>query len=103
MTKTSRGAGEVQSSTGAQVVSTRPERVTATSVAAISTPRTTQAVYDPNADARRCSTCGRRDGWRRWTWANPGGWFCCAPAEPTTHHGNLSHLCSIVCAAGGAA
>ena len=60
-----------------------------------------RAQYDPNESGRRCSVCGERGRWRRWTGKAPGGWFCCAPFAAKLH-GDLSHTCTILCAGGAA-
>jgi|SoiMethySBSTD1v2_1073268.scaffolds.fasta_scaffold1843807_2 hypothetical protein len=57
--------------------------------------RTTEPQYNALAEARRCSTCGRRDHWQRLL---DGGWYCCSPLAPRTHQPEMAHTCTPVCA-----
>ncbi len=58
--------------------------------------------YNPLADHRLCSSCGRRDGWRRIP-AIGGGWACCWAGDLEVPRDDLRHLCRPLCSLGGAA
>ena len=62
-------------------------------------PSRPESVYDPNAEARRCSVCGARSGWRRW-FSLGGGWAHCPPRGliEAELDGDLRHVCGALCA-----
>ena len=61
------------------------------------TPSLPRAIYDPRG-VRRCPTCARCDGWRRWAGQNAGGWYCCtAPQAVRVDHAALTHYCTRSC------
>jgi hypothetical protein len=58
------------------------------------TPRITQPIYDPNINARKCSTCGARDRWQRLL---DGGWFCCWVDTTPSYNPTMAHECTPAC------
>ena len=87
-------AGEGEISRGAQSISPRARSLTVAMIAAPSKSRITQPIYDPNVNARKCSTCGSRDRWQRLI---DGGWYCCWVDTTRTYDPEMAHVCASVC------
>jgi hypothetical protein len=74
------------------------------SLAAPRTDRTTQPVYNPLTEGRRCSSCGSTTAWRRLEIEPVGGWVCCLPDALRSTHPQMHHECGPACTlVGGAA